>query len=726
MGWFDEQIRQRIDSDQEMFEDSIFNMASSIVGKKAAQTINDERFVTRKAVQEIIKYYGFRPKESTFNDLGQEIDFQSLLKPYGIMFREVKLTEGWIKEGEGPMMGTLKDSGSSIALIPGGVGGYSYYDYQKAKLVKVNSKNAENISEDALCFYRPLPLKKLTIPDLFEYMRKCINISDIVFMVILAVLTAAIGLIIPLSVKLLTGYVVENSSMTVLISTSLLIMAATVSVRLIEIAHDLMEERVEIKTSLNVSAAVMNRMLTLPAGFFRKYTAGELAARINSVESLCNLLMDNLFSVPLVAVTSLFYLFEVDRFAPSLMVPAIAVLVLTLLVSVVTILIQMGITSKTMQYDAHEDGISYALINGIQKIRLAGAEKRAFANWANDFTMSADLNYNPPTFIKINGTIVKSISLIGTVVIYYMAVISNTSPSEYIAFSVAYGILQGAFSSIAEIALSTAQIKPILDMARPILDAEPENNEGKIIVNRLSGSIEVSNVHFAYEERLPEVLKGISFKVRSGEYVAIVGRTGCGKSTLLRLLMGFEKPTKGAVYYDGKDLARLDPDSVRRKIGVVTQDGSLFQGDIYSNIVITDPFLSVQDAWEAAEIAGIADDIREMPMGMNTVISEGQGGISGGQKQRLMIARAVAPKPKILMFDEATSALDNVTQKKVSDALDKLECTRIVIAHRLSTIKNCDRILVLDDGKVAEEGTYDELVAKQGIFAKLVERQRLN
>jgi ABC-type bacteriocin/lantibiotic exporter with double-glycine peptidase domain len=215
-------------------------------------------------------------------------------------------------------------------------------------------------------------------------------------------------------------------------------------------------------------------------------------------------------------------------------------------------------------------------------------------------------------------------------------------------------------------------------------------------------------------------------RINAGEYIAIVGTTGCGKSTLLRLMLGFEKPEKGAIYYDGRDISTLDLRSLRRKIGVVMQNGSLFQGDIFSNIVISAPHLSLADAWEAAETAGIADDIRAMPMGMQTIIAEGQGGISGGQKQRLMIARAVAPKPKILMFDEATSALDNKTQKQVSDALDHLKCTRIVIAHRLSTIKNCDRILVLDHGRIAEDGTYDELIAKNGIFADLVARQRLD
>jgi ABC-type bacteriocin/lantibiotic exporter with double-glycine peptidase domain len=248
----------------------------------------------------------------------------------------------------------------------------------------------------------------------------------------------------------------------------------------------------------------------------------------------------------------------------------------------------------------------------------------------------------------------------------------------------------------------------------------------KEIITSLSGGIEINHVSFRYKETLPYVIDDLSLRIKEKEYLAIVGKTGCGKSTLMRLLLGFEMPQKGAIYYNGKDITKLDLRSLRRRIGSVTQDGSLFQGDIYSNIVLSAPHLTQKDAWEAAETAGIADDIRNMPMGMQTLISEGQGGVSGGQKQRLMIARAIAPKPKILIFDEATSALDNRTQKKVSEALDRLKCTRIVIAHRLSTIRNCDRIVVLDGGKIIEDGTFEELISLNGLFAELVERQRLD
>ena len=236
----------------------------------------------------------------------------------------------------------------------------------------------------------------------------------------------------------------------------------------------------------------------------------------------------------------------------------------------------------------------------------------------------------------------------------------------------------------------------------------------------------MSHITFGYDPESKPLFEDFSLTIPARQYVAIVGKSGCGKSTLVRLLLGFEKPETGAIFYDRKDIQTLDLGSLRKCIGTVLQEGDLFGGSIFENITISAPNLGLKEAWEAAEIAGIADDIRAMPMGMSTVLQEGGGGISGGQKQRIMIARAVAPKPKLLLLDEATSALDNITQKQVSDALDRMKCTRIVIAHRLSTIRHCDRILVMDGGKIVEDGKYEALIKKGGVFAELVERQRLD
>ena len=428
----------------------------------------------------------------------------------------------------------------------------------------------------------------------------------------------------------------------------------------------------------------------------------------------------------LTSLFSLIYISQIFAYAPMLVVPALGILFVTVVFSVVSSLVQMKLNTQQMELYSKESGMTYALITGIQKIRLAGAEKRAFARWGNLYAKCADAAYGPSTFTDLNPVISLAISLTGTLIMYTLSVKSGISVADYYAFNTAYGMVSGAFMSLAGIALTAAQIKPVLTMVKPFFDAVPEVSDGKQVLTRLSGGIELNNVSFRYSENMPLILDNLSLKIRPGQYVAIVGKTGCGKSTLMRLLLGFEHPKKGAIYYDGRDLEKIDLRSLRRRIGVVMQNGKLFQGDIYSNIVISAPWLGRKEAWEAAELAGIADDIRNMPMGMDTVISEGSGGISGGQRQRLMIARAIAPKPKILMFDEATSALDNLTQKKISESLNSLKCTRIVIAHRLSTIKQCDRILVLDKGKIIEDGKYEELIAKNGFFAELVARQRLD
>ena len=726
MGWFDEQIRQRKQSDQDVFEDSMLNMASVVLGRSRVSEMADERVLTKAALDDVLKYYHITPVEvpETVTDVDEQMEF--CLRPHGIMRRNVKLEEGWYKDAFGPMLTTRRSDGCPVALLPLPFAGYRYRDPDSGKMVKIDKKNAALLDSEAICFYRPLPLKKLGVADLVKYMIECLEVSDILLVVGLTLAATLVGMILTPVTKSLTGFVNRSGSVPLLMGTAVFMFSCIVSAQIIGVVRSLAMNRLEIKTSLPVEAALMMRILNLPANFFRKYSSGELSSRFESVKELCSMLVSGVFATGLGSLMSLLYVTQIFRFAPALVAPALVILLISVVMSVLASLLQMKIGKATMENAAKESGLSYALITGVQKIKLAGAEKRAFARWANAYATVTRLVYDPPLLLKVSSPIQTAISLAGTIVLYYIAASTRVSPSDYIAFNTAYGTVTGAFAALTGVALSVANIKPVMDMAEPLLKTEPESSENKSMVTSLSGSIELSNVYFRYTDSMPYVVDGMSLKIRAGEYIAIVGTTGCGKSTLVRLLLGFETPERGAIYYDGKDMSKLDLRSLRRRIGSVTQDGALFQGDIYSNIVISAPQLTLDDAWAAAEMADIADDIRAMPMGMQTIISEGQGGISGGQKQRLMIARAVAPKPKILIFDEATSALDNKTQKKVSDALDKLKCTRIVIAHRLSTIRHCDRILVLDKGHIMEDGTYDELIAKNGMFAALVARQRLD
>ncbi len=709
MGWFDEQIKQRKQNDQDVFTDAFINIAGAVMGSRVSTALNDERQQMKNAFDEILRFYHINTKEIPDNITDRNEQLEYLLRPHGIMRRTVTLSKGWYKDAIGAMLGIRKSDGMVVALIPTGFSGYRYRDMETGKHVKINGKNQELFEEEAIAFYKPLPLKTLGISDLMRYILGTLSPADFVMTGASALAVTLIGMLSPKLNNLLFSRVIEDGSTQILLAITVFMICVTLSSLLINGVKSLIIARINTKMSISVQAAVMSRLMSLPAGFFKNYSSGELSARAACSNSLCEMLVSVALTTGLTSVFSLVYISQIFVYAPALVIPSLFIMLATVAFTVISALVQMKVSKKKMELSSKESGMSYALISGVQKIKLSGAEMRAFARWGNLYAEEARLAYNPPMFLKINSVISSGISLAGTLMMYWFAVSSGVSVADYYAFNTAYGMVSGAFISLAGIALTVAQIKPVMDMIEPILKEVPEISEGKQMITRLSGSIELNNVSFRYNENMPLVIDDLSLKIRPGQYVAIVGATGCGKSTLLRLMLGFESPQKGAVYVDGKDIAAVDLKSLRRNIGVVMQNGKLFTGDIFSNIIISAPWLTMDEAWHAAELSGIAEDIRRMPMGMHTMISEGSGGISGGQRQRLMIARAIAPKPKVLMFDEATSALDNLTQKTVSESLDSLKCTRIVIAHRLSTIKQCDRILVLDKGKIIENGTYGQL-----------------
>ena len=724
MGWFENQIKERRAAEQRDLEDSFERVASVVLGRQTAERLSDQRIVTASVIDEILKYYHRKPVEYPSSVKTGEEQLDYALRRYGMMRRNVKLADKWYTDAFGALIAFTKDGNTPVALLPNLISGYSFTDPHTGARTKVNAKTAQLFDEEGICFYQPLPQRKLSIPDLLIYMKDCVSLSDFIMVLASTFAATLMGMLMPQISRTLTGPVLSSGRPDVLVAIAIFILCTLVSTQLIGSVRDMIQTRLSSKISLGVEASMMMRLLSLPASFFRKYSPGELNSRSASVSTLCNTLLSIVLSTGLSSLSSLLYISQIFKFAEPLVETSLRIILITVGVSVATTLIQVRINRRKMELSAKESGMSFSLITGIQKIRLAGAEKRVFARWLNLYSASAELTYNPPLFIKINSVITTAITLFSNIALYYLAIENHIDQSSYFAFTAAYGMLMGAFMSLSGIALTAAQIQPTLEMAEPFLSTEPETSQEKKIVTSVSGGVNLEHVSFRYSEDGPYIINDLSLKIRPGEYVAVVGRTGCGKSTLVRLLLGFEKAEKGAIYYDRNEINDVDLPSLRKQIGTVMQDAGLFQGDIYANIVITAPQLTLEEAWDAAEKAGIADDIRAMPMGMNTIISEGQGGISGGQRQRIMIARAIAPKPKLLIFDEATSALDNKTQKQVSEALDAMGCTRLVIAHRLSTIRHCDRILVLDGGKIIEDGTYEELIAQGGYFSELVERQR--
>ena len=618
MNKFDEQINQRRENDQRVLEDTFFRIASTVMDKWQAENMADRLAVAKEAIDEVLKYYHLPTVDVPEEIRDAAAQLQYALRPSGLMTRQVRLDDNWQNRAYGPMLGYMKDTGMAVALVPGMVYGY-YKEPGTGRRVRVNRNTAKLFSSEAMCFYRPLPMRKLGIPDLLAYMKNSVSHSDLILIVLATLAVTLVGKIEPRVYSILTGPVLQERRTNLMGGVITFLLCSAFASQMLGMVRSLLMSRINTKTTQAVEASVMIRILSLPVSFFRKYASGELSSRARSVNSLCDMILNNIFSIGLTSLMSLLYITDIFRFAPALVWPSVIIIVSTVALNLAAALLRIGISRKAMKLSAEDSGMRFSILN-----------------------------------------------------------------------------------------------------------AEPEVAEDKEAVTSVTGSIEMNHVSFRYDEKAPYVIDDLSLKIKAGEYVAVLGRTGCGKSTLIRLMLGFEKPEKGTVFYDQHDLSAIDPRSLRKQIGVVMQSGQLFQGDIFSNITISAPRLALDEAWEAAEMAGLAQDIRDMPMGMHTMISEGGGGISGGQKQRLMIARAIAPKPKILIFDEATSALDNMTQKQVSDALDGLKCTRIVIAHRLSTIRNCDRILVLDKGAIIEQGKYEDLIAQNGVFADLVARQRLD
>ena len=722
-GMMEEQILERQLSDDELFEYSFIKLAGAVMGHEFGQALMDNRRETKDAMDAILKYFHLSSVNVPETVTDPEEQLTWICRAHGLMYRRVRLTEGWQKDAIGPMLGVFRDSGKPVALLPNKSTGYSYRD-QNGKKRSVDDASAAVIEDEAVCFYVPFPAKKLSLKELAVYILQRISRMDLVWLLTMMIAATLTGLILPRLNRILFSEVYMSGSVQVLLGITIFMVCQTLSQAMFKAMQNGFMAKIQQRLNLDVQAAATIRLLTLPARFFANFSAGDLHTRIGKLPRLCDTLVSVVLTNGISSLFSIIYITQIQAIAPALLVPSLVIIGLTTAFTIASSVLQIRTSRKQMAMEAKENAMSYAMITGMQKIRLAGAERRFFGRWAELYSQNAYALYNLPMILRLNKAINLAITLFGTLWLYSAALSAGVSVADYYAFNTAFGMVFGAFSGFSTMALEAAKIRPMLEMAEPILNTIPETGEERHSIEQLSGGIELNTVCFRYNEESPWIMNGITFKIRPNDYVAIVGKTGCGKSTLVRLLLGFEKPEKGAIYYDGHDLESLDPRSLRQKIGTVMQNGSLFIGSILENITVSAPNLPEEGAWEAAEIAGIADDIRAMPMGMQTLVSEGSGGFSGGQKQRLLIARAVAPKPRILIFDEATSALDNVTQKQVTDALDKFQCTRIVIAHRLSTIRSCNRILFLDHGKIVEDGSYEELMEKKGQFYELVKRQQ--
>ncbi len=665
----------------------------------------------------------FRPAPGVA-DKGEQVDpLEEIARASGVRLRRVALRDEWWQFDNGPLLAYVEETRQPVALLPVAKG-CEIHDPVACTTTPVTEKLSYTLEPFAYTFYRPFPNKALNLPDLLKFGFRG-TFHELRRLILMGVLAGLVALVAPVLTGFLFDVIIPASQRSQLIQIGLALFAGALAITLFNVVQGIAMLRLETRMDASLQAAVTDRLLNLPTTFFRDYTAGELGQRALSISAIRAILSQRVLSMAFAFVFSIFSLIVLFYYDAHLALVALALVAALMAVMLVITYFQVNHQREYTEIQNRFSGATLQLINGIAKLRVAGAQRRAFARWANLFTRQQQVSVRAQLLGVGLATFNELYSVVVSMVIFGAVVFASQSrltTGSFLAFNTAFTQFMTAALALSGAITAMIAIIPLYESAQPILEALPEVDETKSHPGELTGRIGVSRVSFRYTEDGPIVLDDVSLEFEPGEFVAIVGPSGSGKSTLVRLLLGFETPDTGTILYDNQDLARLDVQSVRRQIGVVLQNGKLFTGTIHSNIIGAAP-LSAQDAWDAAEKAGFAEDIKAMPMGMHTLVTESAGTISGGQRQRLLIARAIVKKPRIVIFDEATSALDSKTQATVSQSLEDLDATRIVIAHRLSTIANADRIYVLQDGRVVQHGTYDQLIHQKGLFADLARRQ---
>ncbi len=635
--------------------------------------------------------------------------------------REVVLEQKWYRQECGVLLGTLDDA--LVALYR--KKGKSYVLYDGEKEVPITAEIAEKISPKAHSIGRALPRTRLTGKDLLRFCKKSIPKKSIVALALLGLAGTLIGILLPtLNQKIYDEYIALGD-FGMVIQLCVLIGSFMLGNVFFSMVKKLTEYGVSCHVNYDLQNAVYWRIFQLPESFFRSYDSGDLAQRLGQAGSSAAQVVSQVTGAGFGMVFSLFYLWRMIKYSGKLTVWA---LIMSLVFALLSYFLETcSLRYETLQADTSGKAVAklYQYLGGVDKIRMAGAEERAILEYLIPFTQEQKYEIQGKRITAVSEVLSDVSTYLFSMILYFVIIKKNQdiSVGNFMAFSSAFGTFSSALIQLISGCMTIFRLKPIYTRLKPIFDTQPEDDEQKQIVQSLSGSIELEHVSFGYSPEAGNVLNDISLQIHPGEYVAIVGPSGCGKSTLLKLLLGFETPTQGKIRYDGKSLSGLDAHSLRRNLGVVLQDGKLIAGSIYDNITITCPNPTMKAVNEVIEAVGLKADIDQMPMGVQTVLSESGNTISGGQQQRILIARAIMNKPQVLFFDEATSALDNLTQAKVCQSLDDMHVTRVVIAHRLSTIQNCDRILVFNNGQIQEEGNFESLMAQKGLFYNMAKRQ---
>jgi len=651
---------------------------------------------------------------------------KKILRASNIRSRKIHLEEKWYTHDYGPLLGFIDDE-TPVSLIRKG-NKYVLTDIRNAKKHPVNAQIAKQIQPIAHSFFTPLPDGKLDKKTLIKFILNFTK-KDIVFFLILGVLGALISLLIPVIAGYIFNVIIPGGIRGSLYEIGLMMFSIVVLLGVINFAREIAVLRFEGKASYKLQSAIWDRILKLKVPFFGKYDAGDLAERSLSIETVRKILSAQVMSAVVAAIFSIFYLILMFYYDLTLTFLALALGLIIATFTLVISYLAIKHIKKFMKLQVVISGYLTTILSGIQKIRMTASENRVVEIWADKYHEQKAHYIAKRKLVIIVSVFTFGFPIFAILIIYLRIFELFTTPllvpftiGDFIAFNSAYLSFQSALVAAFMVAIPVMSIKPALELLDPILEAETEDYSDKKDVGKLTGDIEISHLNFKYKDSEKLILKDLNLTIKEGQFVAIVGGSGSGKSTLLRVLLGFEDYQQGTVLYNGLDMKTVDIRTIRDQIGVVLQDGKIMEGSVLYNIVGTSEYTEA-DAWEAAKIAGCAEDIENLEKKMHTVLPAGGGILSGGQNQRIVIARALIKKPHLILFDEATSALDNSTQKTVTDSLNKLNATKIVIAHRLSTIKDADVIVVLEKGKILEQGNYDELINNKSFFYDLVKTQ---
>ncbi len=651
---------------------------------------------------------------------------KQILRASNVMSLTVELTGHWETTDHGHLLTFLKAGKTPVALLWQG-NHYRMVNVKTGETLRVDRPLADLIEPVAHSFSSAFPDEPLTAVGLIRYALK-FSKRDVGYFFVFGLLAAILSLAIPVSAGYIFNTIIPGGEPGGLYQIGGLIIILVAVLGVIEFTRAMAVLRFEGRASYKLQTAVVDRVLRLKAPFFSKFDAGNLAERILSVEKIRTILSANIMGAIVSLVFSVFYLFLMAYYDFKL---ALLALVLGTIVAAFTLTISILAYKHVagyMRMEAIISGFMMMILGGMQKIRLTNSDDKVFNIWAEKFARQQVHYANKHRLLIVADIFTFAFPIIASVLIYIrihtlmLETNSGFQIGDFIAFHTAYLFFQGALINAFMVTVPAMSIKPAYEMLVPILKAEMEETEGKRYLEGYQGGIEIRHLDFGYDDGTEPVLKDVTFSVHPGEFVALVGGSGSGKSTLFRVLLGFEDFQAGTILYDGIPHDDIDIRSFRDQVGVVLQDGKILQGTVLFNIIGSSHY-SREQAWHAARKAGCEEDIKALPDGMDTLLPPGGGILSGGQKQRLLIARALVRKPRLMLFDEATSALDNETQNTVSESVNSLQATRIVIAHRLSTIKAADKIVVLEGGKIVEQGKYHDLVQQQGYFYDLIKTQ---